>query len=292
MGVEMGLEMSEIEYSSPLEEARQIHLGGRTIRSVARPLEGTQGVRRGKEGAVATPPEVEPSADGVAVAQVPEAAVNGNGVAVPAPATGVQVGRRVATVAKRAFDLVLAAVLLIVAIPMLVAIAIAIKLDSPGSILFRQTRIGRGGEPFGMLKFRTMIDGAHSRRDELRHLNEAPDGLFKIPGDPRLTRVGGFLRVTSLDELPQLVHVLLGRMSLVGPRPLVPEEDALILGGYRRRLEMRPGMTGPWQASGASKIPLQEMVKLDAEYVDDWTVAGDIKLLLRTVPHVVGMRGI
>jgi lipopolysaccharide/colanic/teichoic acid biosynthesis glycosyltransferase len=143
-----------------------------------------------------------------------------------------------------------------------------------------------------MLKFRTMIREAEAMKKGLRHLNEAPDGLFKIAGDPRLTRVGGFLRATSLDELPQLVHVLLGRMSLVGPRPLVPDEDTLVLGGYRRRLEMRPGITGPWQVAGASRIPLQEMVKLDTEYVDQWTLTGDIRLILRTVPHVVRLRGI
>jgi lipopolysaccharide/colanic/teichoic acid biosynthesis glycosyltransferase len=181
---------------------------------------------------------------------------------------------------------------LTIASPFLLAIAIAIKLDSPGPILFRQDRVGRNGEILSMLKFRTMVCGAHGRRNELRHLNEAPDGLFKITDDPRLTRVGGFLRATSFDELPQLVHVLLGQMSLVGPRPLVPEEDALILGGYRRRLEMRPGITGPWQVAGASKVPLEEMVGLDAEYVDGWTLMDDLRLIVRTVPLVVRFRGI
>jgi lipopolysaccharide/colanic/teichoic acid biosynthesis glycosyltransferase len=284
--------MRNIEYSSSVRDADTGHLRERASRSVAQPLEGIQGVQRGNNGAVATPPEVEPSGDGVAVARTPEAHANGNGVAVPSGVPEVRYSRPVAVSAKRALDIVLAAVLLTVSIPFLLVIALAIKLDSPGPVLFRQTRVGRGGETFGMLKFRTMVDGAHSRRDELRHLNEAPDGLFKISGDPRLTRVGWFLRATSLDELPQLVHVLVGRMSLVGPRPLVAEEDALVLGGYRRRLEMRPGMTGPWQAAGASRIPLQEMVKLDADYVDTWTVMSDIHLLFRTVPHVVRMRGI
>jgi lipopolysaccharide/colanic/teichoic acid biosynthesis glycosyltransferase len=285
--------MRDTEYSPRVKDAENGQARGRTVGIVAQPLEGTQGVQRGDNGAVATPLEVEPSGDGVAVARVPEAAhANGNGVAVPTSVPELHFSRRFAALAKRSFDFVVAAVLLTVSIPFLLAIAIAIKLDSPGPVLFRQSRIGRGGETFGMLKFRTMVNGAHSRRDELLHLNEAPDGLFKIAGDPRLTRVGGFLRASSLDELPQLVHVLLGQMSLVGPRPLVPEEDALVLGGYRRRLEMRPGMTGPWQAAGASRIPLQEMVKLDADYVDTWTVTDDVRLLLRTVPHVVRMRGI
>jgi lipopolysaccharide/colanic/teichoic acid biosynthesis glycosyltransferase len=283
--------MGKIE-SSSVRDADAGQVRGRTIRSVAQSLDGIQGVQRGDKVAVATPPEVEPSADGVAVVVAPETHANGNGVAVSTGVAEVTYGRRAADFAKRTFDFIVAAVLLTIAIPALVAIALAIKLDTPGPILFRQSRVGRGGEIFGMLKFRTMVDGAHSRRDELRHLNEAPDGLFKISDDPRLTRVGGFLRVTSLDELPQLVHVLVGRMSLVGPRPLVPEEDALVLGGYRRRLEMRPGMTGPWQAAGASRVPLQEMVKLDTEYVDEWTLMGDLRLLLRTVPHVVLMRGI
>jgi lipopolysaccharide/colanic/teichoic acid biosynthesis glycosyltransferase len=282
--------MSETEYSPRVEEIGTDGAGGRTVRSVTQVLDGAQAIQG--NGQLATPPEVEPSADGVAVATVPDAHANGNGVAVPTGVADLGLSYRLAIAAKRAFDFVVSAVLLVVSIPILLAIALAVKLDSPGPILFRQDRIGRGGEAFGMLKFRTMIREAEAMKKGLRHLNEAPDGLFKIAGDPRLTRVGGFLRATSLDELPQLVHVLLGRMSLVGPRPLVPDEDALVLGGYRRRLEMRPGITGPWQVAGASRIPLQEMVKLDTEYVDEWTLTGDIRLLLRTVPHVVGLRGI
>jgi lipopolysaccharide/colanic/teichoic acid biosynthesis glycosyltransferase len=284
----MGLETRDIDYSSLVDDKER----GRTDGRDAQPFESTERMRSAGSGALAAPPEIEPSGDGVAVVRAPAAQRNGKGVALPAPVSRVSYGQRTAAVAKRAFDVVISAVLLTIFLPFVVAIALAIKLDSPGPILFRQTRVGRGGNTFGMLKFRTMVDGAHARREELRHLNQAPDGLFKIAGDPRLTRVGGFLRATSLDELPQLLHVLLGRMSLVGPRPLVPEEDALVLGGYRRRLEMRPGMTGPWQAAGASLIPLQEMVRLDTKYVDDWTLMGDIRLLLQTLPHVVLMRGI
>jgi lipopolysaccharide/colanic/teichoic acid biosynthesis glycosyltransferase len=137
-----------------------------------------------------------------------------------------------------------------------------------------------------------MVDGADGRKDELRHLNEAADGFFKIVDDPRLTRFGAFLRTTSLDELPQLFHVITGRMSLVGPRPLVPEEDARVHGGLRLRLQVRPGMTGPWQVAGASQVPLSEMVELDCAYVRNRTLIGDLKLLVGTVPHVLLRRGI
>jgi lipopolysaccharide/colanic/teichoic acid biosynthesis glycosyltransferase len=192
-----------------------------------------------------------------------------------------------AKVAKRAIDLVGSLLLIAILSPLLVVIGLLIKMDSPGPILFRQRRIGRADEPFSMLKFRTMVDGADEQKAMLRHLNEAAEGLFKIDGDPRVTRVGRWLRVTSLDELPQLLHVVTGSMSLVGPRPLVPEEDALITGSNRRRLEMRPGMTGVWQINGASSIPINEMVVLDRGYLEDWSLWLDCRLLLRTAWHVV-----
>jgi lipopolysaccharide/colanic/teichoic acid biosynthesis glycosyltransferase len=188
---------------------------------------------------------------------------------------------------KRAIDIVGSILLIVLLSPLLLVIALLIKADTPGPILFRQRRIGRRGEAFWMLKFRTMVDGADEQKAALKHLNEAADGLFKIDGDPRVTQVGRWLRATSLDELPQLVHVLTGKMSLVGPRPLVPEEDAQILGSNRRRLMMRPGMTGVWQIGGASAIPIQEMVKLDAGYVDDWSLWVDVKVLAETAAHVV-----
>ena len=169
-------------------------------------------------------------------------------------------------------------------------IAIAVRLDSPGPILFRQWRIGRDGEPFQIFKFRTMVDGADELKDQLRELNEA-DGLFKITDDPRITRVGRRLRRCSCDELPQLFNVLLGQMSLVGPRPLVADEDGRILGVRRGRLRLTPGMTGQWQISGSSRIPLEDMVKLDHLYVSNWTLWGDVKILLRTVPYVLSRRG-
>jgi lipopolysaccharide/colanic/teichoic acid biosynthesis glycosyltransferase len=142
-----------------------------------------------------------------------------------------------------------------------------------------------------MLKFRTMVEGADARKPALLHMNEAAEGLFKINGDPRLTRVGRWLRRTSFDELPQLLDVITGRMSLVGPRPLVPEEDREITGAARARLAMRPGMTGVWQVNGASAIPVKEMVKLDRDYIRQWSLWLDVKLLLRTASHVVRRRG-
>lgn len=191
---------------------------------------------------------------------------------------------------KRAFDLAGATVALIATAPAMALIAVAIRLDTRGPILFRQLRIGRGGEPFRIFKFRTMVEGADRLKDELRGLNEA-QGLFKITHDPRITRVGRILRRTSLDELPQIFNVLLGQMSLVGPRPLVADEDGRILGVRRGRLRLTPGMTGQWQIAGSSRVPLEDMVKLDHLYVSNWTLWGDIKILLRTVPYMLSRSG-
>src|SRR5207244_3359643 len=140
-------------------------------------------------------------------------------------------------------------------------------------------------------KFRTMEEGADFRKSELLSLNEA-DGLFKIADDPRITRVGRFLRSTSLDELPQLWNVLRGKMSLVGPRPLVADDDRRVDGWHRRRLQLTPGMTGHWQILGSSRIPLHEMVELDYLYIVNWSLWGDVKLLLRTLPHVLARNGL
>jgi lipopolysaccharide/colanic/teichoic acid biosynthesis glycosyltransferase len=193
---------------------------------------------------------------------------------------------------KRAFDLIGAILLLVLLAPFWLVIALAIKLDTPGPVLFRQRRIGHDGESFRMFKFRTMIDGADEQKATLLHLNQAADGLFKINGDPRITKVGGWLRSTSLDELPQLLNVVLGRMSLVGPRPLVPEEDATIIGADRRRLAMRPGMTGVWQVGGASTVPIREMVVLDRGYLEEWSLWLDIKVLAKTAVLVALRHGL
>ena len=186
---------------------------------------------------------------------------------------------------KRGFDLVVSATALILLAPLMIAIAIAIKADTPGPAIYRTRRIGRGGREFEMLKFRSMDSGAHQRREELRHLNEA-DGLFKIPDDPRITRVGRVIRRRALDELPQLTNVLRGQMSLVGPRPLLPAEDAQIEGGFRRRLNVSPGITGSWQILGSWRIPVDDMVVLDYLYTANWSLWTDLKLLARTVPFV------
>jgi exopolysaccharide biosynthesis polyprenyl glycosylphosphotransferase len=193
---------------------------------------------------------------------------------------------------KRGFDLIGALVGLLAVAPLMIAIAIAIKLDSRGPVFFRQQRVGRHGKRFDMLKFRTMVPGAEEMKDSLRHRNEAMEGLFKIAEDPRVTRVGRLLRRSALDELPQLLNIVRGEMSLVGPRPLVLEEDERIEGWHRRRLELMPGMTGPWQILGPARVPLREMVAIDYLYVANWSPWTDIKILLRTVPHVVGRRGL
>jgi exopolysaccharide biosynthesis polyprenyl glycosylphosphotransferase len=193
---------------------------------------------------------------------------------------------------KRALDVAGSAVGLLLLSPLLAAIAVAIKLDSPGPVLFRQCRMGRGGIPFEMLKFRTMVDGADRLKPGLAERNEADGGLFKIEADPRITRVGRLLRTASLDELPQLGNVLRGDMALVGPRPLVLEEDSRIEGWRRSRLELSPGMTGPWQVFGSARIPLHEMVEIDYLYGANWSLWLDVKILLRTIPFVFGGRGL
>jgi exopolysaccharide biosynthesis polyprenyl glycosylphosphotransferase len=191
---------------------------------------------------------------------------------------------------KRTFDIVGASVGLVFLAPFFALIALLVRLDSRGPAIYRQTRVGREGRPFVMWKFRTMVEGADELKPALRAFNEA-DGLFKIAEDPRVTRVGRRLRRYSLDELPQLVNVLRGEMSLVGPRPLVRDDDARITGLDRRRLHLTPGMTGRWQILGSARVPLAEMIKLDYLYVTGWSLWSDVKILLRTVPYVLARRG-
>jgi exopolysaccharide biosynthesis polyprenyl glycosylphosphotransferase len=191
---------------------------------------------------------------------------------------------------KRAFDFVGSSLALLAVAPLLGAIGLAVRLDSRGSILFRQTRVGRDGKRFEILKFRTMVPDAERMKGNLVHLNET-QGLFKIAQDPRVTRVGGFLRRTALDELPQLLNVWRGEMSLVGPRPLVVDEDAKIEGLDRSRLHLTPGMTGHWQILGSARVPLNEMVGIDYLYVANWSLWTDVKILLRTIPYVFARRG-
>jgi exopolysaccharide biosynthesis polyprenyl glycosylphosphotransferase len=192
---------------------------------------------------------------------------------------------------KRTMDLVLTSIAVPLMLPVLAVIAVAIKLDSEGPVFFRQPRMGRNGKVFRIYKFRTMIPEAEARRSELLHLNEVSGPLFKLKEDPRITRIGSFLRRTSLDELPQLLNVLRGEMSLVGPRPFVTYEADGIDGWARRRLDLTPGITGAWQVMGRNDMPFEEMVKLDYLYVTNWSLAWDIRLLLRTIPSVLRRKG-
>ena len=192
---------------------------------------------------------------------------------------------------KRAIDFTVAAVGMMLLSPLLAAIALAVRLTSRGPVFFRQKRIGRRNRPFHMVKFRTMVDGADALKEQFAHLNESVAPMFKISDDPRVTRVGRFLRRFSLDELPQLWNVLRGEMSLVGPRPLVPSEDDHVIGYHRERLDLTPGLTGPWQVLGRTTIPFQDMIKLDYLYVAEWSLWNDIKLLIRTAPVVVRAQG-
>jgi exopolysaccharide biosynthesis polyprenyl glycosylphosphotransferase len=193
--------------------------------------------------------------------------------------------------AKRTMDVIGSMIGLLVLAPFGALVALAIKLDSPGPLLFAQLRVGRDGRTFRMIKFRSMIDGAEAQRAALETLNET-DGIFKLTDDPRVTRIGRLLRRTSIDELPQLINVLRGDMSLVGPRPLILDEDRLIEGRHRERLQFAPGMTGPWQVLGPRRPPLSEMVKTDYLYAANWSLWTDIKILLRTVAHVAAQRGL
>jgi exopolysaccharide biosynthesis polyprenyl glycosylphosphotransferase len=192
---------------------------------------------------------------------------------------------------KRSFDLLCASFGLFAVSPLMIAAAVAIKLDSRGPIFFRQLRVGRHGRHFHILKFRTMVADAEAMKDSLRDRNEAREGLFKIADDPRVTRVGRLLRKTAIDEVPQMLNILKGEMSLVGPRPLILEEDIRVKGWHRRRLELTPGMTGHWQILGPARVPLGEMVAIDYLYVANWSLWTDIKILLRTVTYVIGCRG-
>jgi exopolysaccharide biosynthesis polyprenyl glycosylphosphotransferase len=198
---------------------------------------------------------------------------------------------RSAFAVKRASDLFLIMLALPLLIPVFLAVAAAIKFDSRGPVFFRQPRSGRHGRVFRIFKFRTMVVDAESMRDDLLGRNEMSGPLFKLKDDPRVTRVGGFLRRTSLDELPQLINVLRGDMSLVGPRPFVVYEDDKIVGWARRRLDLTPGITGLWQVMGRNDMPFDEMVKLDHMYVTRWSLLWDFKILLKTIPSVLGRRG-
>jgi exopolysaccharide biosynthesis polyprenyl glycosylphosphotransferase len=196
-----------------------------------------------------------------------------------------------ALAAKRALDVALSAAALVVLSPLLLATAIAIRIDSPGPILFRQRRMGVNGREFLLLKFRSMYRDAEARLESLRARNEASGPVFKIRDDPRVTRVGRFIRRTSIDELPQFWNVLRGEMSIVGPRPPIPSEVEKYQRKHLRRLSVKPGITCTWQVSGRSAIGFDRWMELDLSYIDNWSLWEDVKILARTIPAVLSGRG-
>ncbi len=192
---------------------------------------------------------------------------------------------------KRAFDVAVSASVLLVLAPVLLAVAAAVKLDSPGPVFFRQVRVGRNGRPFRMVKFRSMRADAERRLEALRDRNEMTGPVFKMANDPRVTRVGRFLRRTSLDEFPQFWNVLRGEMSVVGPRPPIPEEVRKYKRWQRRRLSVRPGITCTWQISGRNDVDFDRWMELDLDYIDNWSLWGDVAICFRTIPAVLTTRG-
>lgn len=193
--------------------------------------------------------------------------------------------------AKRAFDLMAASLGMLAISPVLLVIAVLVKLTSPGPILYTSQRIGKNYQPFGMYKFRTMSTDADARRDALRKQANLEGGLFKMENDPRVTSFGKFLRALSLDELPQLLNVIKGEMSLVGPRPLPPDESELFEDPYTLRFQVYPGITGQWQVSGRSNLKFDQLCKLEMDYVLSWTLLSDLQILLKTLPAVLASRG-
>jgi exopolysaccharide biosynthesis polyprenyl glycosylphosphotransferase len=192
---------------------------------------------------------------------------------------------------KRLFDVSIVTVALVLLSPVFAAIALAVRLDSAGPVIFRQERVGAHGTRFTMLKFRSMVVDAEARLAQLRALDEGNGVLFKMKEDPRVTRVGRFLRAYSLDELPQLWNVLRGDMSLVGPRPPLPSEVEQYEGPVSRRLLTRPGITGLWQVNGRSNLSWEDSVRLDLYYVENWSITGDIVVLAKTVKAVLHSDG-
>lgn len=209
--------------------------------------------------------------------------------------------RRVYLAAKRSVDLILAVLALVMLIPLMAVVALLVRLTSPGPALFRQTRVGRDGRPFTMLKFRTMTCGCSDQlhRDYVRHLLSddplmpgAPSGAYKLGNDPRLTPIGGFLRRTSIDELPQLLNVLRGDMSLVGPRPMLPWEAELLTDRYADRFTVPPGITGLWQTSGRSTLTMRQALDLDLAYTARRGMSLDLRILLKTALVVLRRGGV
>lgn len=188
---------------------------------------------------------------------------------------------------KRMLDVTGSGIGLLLASPLLIGVAIAIKLTSTGPVFFRQVRAGRHGRKFTMLKFRSMVVNAEELKAKLAHLNEVTGPVFSIKADPRITGIGRFIRKTSVDELPQLINVFFGDMSLVGPRPPLPSEVVQYEPWQRRRLSVKPGLTGPWQVAGRDNLDFERWMTLDLDYIDNWSLWLDIKIILKTVPAVI-----
>ena len=188
---------------------------------------------------------------------------------------------------KRLIDIITSAILLVLFSPLFAIVSILIKTTSKGPIFFRQQRVSYNGRQFSFLKFRTMIENAEELKKDLMELNEMDGPVFKIKNDPRTTKVGRFLRKTSIDELPQLINVLKGDMSLVGPRPPLPSEVLEYGLADRRRLSMRPGITCIWQVNGRNDISFEKWMELDREYIDNWSLGLDLKILAKTIPSVI-----
>jgi lipopolysaccharide/colanic/teichoic acid biosynthesis glycosyltransferase len=268
--------MSSLTLPPPVVPAQEVAPALANGHAVARPAPATNG--HGLNG----------HANGHVVWTLP--AVGGDAVAIPRPrihapeSLYLKYGKRLA-------DIVGAALALIVTAPILLVAAIAIVLESRGPVLYRSTRIGRDRKPFTFLKLRSMVNGADRHRHRLNHLNEADGPVFKMSRDPRVTRVGRFLRVTSIDEIPQFWNVLRGEMSLVGPRPPIPEEVAQYEPWQLHRLDVRPGITCLWQISGRSRIGFDEWMRLDLEYIKHQSLGLDLKILLRTMPAVLSREG-
>jgi exopolysaccharide biosynthesis polyprenyl glycosylphosphotransferase len=205
--------------------------------------------------------------------------------------TGWVVGIKLQQWLKRLLDVVVSLAALAALAPVFLAVAVAIKLDSPGPVFFKQTRVGKWGRLFGVFKFRSMYVDAEKRKQELMKRNEADGPIFKIRNDPRVTRVGRFIRKTSVDELPQLINVLRGEMSLVGPRPPLPREVAQYQYHQRKRLDAVAGITGLQQVSGRSDLSFEQWVAYDIEYIEKQSVWFDIKILLKTIPAVLMGKG-
>lgn len=198
---------------------------------------------------------------------------------------------RLQLMTRRILDVMTASVLMVALSPLLLVAALAVRLTSPGPILFRQTRAGKGGREFTLYKFRSMYVEAEEEQHELLDYNEVSGPVFKIREDPRLTRVGRLLRRSSIDELPQLWNVVRGDMCLVGPRPPIPDEVEHYTDWERQRLKVKPGITCIWQVSGRSELDFETWVKMDIEYIENWSLWLDLKLLARTIPAVISGRG-